>query len=52
MEEQMLLSKCGVCDSKNSSFFKQHEASGILSSLGINTHLKKILLLGDLFLRV
>ena len=33
----MLLSKCTVCDSKKSKFIKQQEASGLLSSLGINT---------------
>ena len=32
----MLLSKCTVCDSKKSNFIKQQEASGLLSSLGIN----------------
>ena len=31
----MLLSKCALCDSKKSKFFKQQEASGLLSSLGI-----------------
>ena len=40
MEEQknvkiMLLSKCEMCDSKNSKFIKKQEASGLLSSLGI-----------------
>ena len=33
----MLLSKCAVCDSKKSRSIKQHEASGLLSSLGIKT---------------
>ena len=42
----MLLSKCAVCDSKNSKFIKQQEASGLLSSLGIKTPLSKILLEG------
>ena len=28
----MLLSKCGVSDSKKSKFIKQQEASGLLSS--------------------
>ena len=42
----MLLSKCAVCDSKNSKFIKQQEASGLLSSLGIKTPLNKILLVG------
>ena len=31
----MLLSKCAVCDSKKSTFIKEQEASGLLSSLGI-----------------
>ena len=31
----MLLSKCTVCDSKKSTFIKEQEASGLLSSLGI-----------------
>ena len=35
----MLLSKCTVCDSKNSKFIKQQEASGLLSSLGIKAPL-------------
>ena len=43
----MLLSKCKVCDSKKSKFIKEREASGLLSSLGINT-LNKIPLLGPL----
>ena len=34
--KKMLLSKCTVCDSKKSNFIKQQEASGLLSSLGIN----------------
>ena len=38
----MLLSKCAVCDSKKSKFIKQQEASGLLSSSGINTTLSKI----------
>ena len=35
----ILLSKCAVCDSKNSKFIKQQEASGLLSSLGIKASL-------------
>ena len=31
----MLLSKYAVCDSKKSTFIKEQEASGLLSSLGI-----------------
>ena len=29
----ILLSKCGVCDSKKSKFIKEQEASGLLSRL-------------------
>ena len=39
----MLLSKYAVCDSKKSKFIKEQEASGLLSSLGIKTHLSEIL---------
>ena len=42
----MLLAKCAVCNSKKSKFIKEQETSGLLSSLGINTPLNKILLLG------
>ena len=49
----MLLSKCAVCDSKISKFIEEQEASGLfsglLSSLGIKTPLRKIPLLGSLF---
>ena len=38
----MLLSKCEVCDSKKWKFIKEQEATGILSSLGIKTSVKKI----------
>ena len=40
----MLLSKCAVCDSKNSKFIKEQEAGRLLSSLGKKTPLSKILL--------
>ena len=42
-ERIMLLPKCAVCDSKKSKFIKQQEASGLLSSSGIQTPLKKFL---------
>ena len=45
----MLLSKFSMCDSKKSKFIKEQEASGLLSSLGIKTPLRKIPLLGHLF---
>ena len=41
----MLLPKWQVCDSKKSKFIKKQEASGLLSSVGIRTPLKKIPLL-------
>ena len=44
----MLLSKCAVCDSKKSKFIKQQETSRLLRSLGIQTHLSKIPLVGPL----
>ena len=44
----MLLSKCAACDSKNTKFIKQQEASGLLSSLGIKATLNGIPLLGPL----
>ena len=46
----MLLSKCAACDSKKSKFIKEQETSGLLSSLGIKSHLSKIPLVGSLFL--
>ena len=46
----MLLSKCAVCDSKKSTFIKQQEASGFLSSLRIETPSSKIPLVGPLLL--
>ena len=46
----MLLSKRAVCDSKKLRFIKEQEASGLLSSLGIQKHLSKILLVGSLLL--
>ena len=36
----MLLSKCGICDSKKSRFIKEKEASGLLNSLRIKTSLR------------
>ena len=45
-ERIMLVSKCAVCDSKKTKFFKQQEVSGSLSSLGIKKILNKIPLFG------
>ena len=42
------LSNCVVCNSKKSKFIKEQEASGVLSSLVINTALSKISLVGPL----
>ena len=44
----MLLSKCAVCDSKKSTFIKQQNTSGLLSSLGVKTSSSKIPLVGPL----
>ena len=44
----MLLSKCGVCNSKKFKLIKEQETSGLLSSLEIKTTLSKILLVGPL----
>ena len=45
----MLLSKYAVCDSKESRFIKEKEASELLSSLRITTPLSQIPLVGTLF---
>ena len=39
----MFLPKCAVCDSKKSRSTKEHEASGLISSLGIRAPLCQIL---------
>ena len=44
----MLLSKYVVCDSKKLRFIKEQEATGLLSSLGIQTPFSKISLVGPL----
>ena len=44
----MLLSKYEVCDSKNSKFMKEQEASWLLGSLEIKTPSSKIPLIGPL----
>ena len=45
----MMLSKCSVCNNKNSKFIKEQEARALLSNLGIRTPLSKIPLLNVLF---
>ena len=44
----MLSSKCELCGSKKPKFIKDQEAGGLLSSLGIETPLSKIPLVGPL----
>ena len=44
----MILSKCGICNSKKSKFIKRQEAKGLLSKLGIKTPLSKIPILGGI----
>ena len=41
-----LLLNCAVCISKNSRLIKEQEASGLLSSIGLKTPLRKIPLVG------
>ena len=43
----MVLSKCAICGSKKSKFFKKQEVKVLLSNLGIRTPLSKISVLGD-----
>ena len=43
-----MLSKCAIYGSKISKFIKEQQAKGLLSNLGIRTHLNKIPLLGDI----
>ena len=43
----MILSKCGISDSKNPKFMKKQEAKGLLSNLGIRIPLTKFPILGD-----
>ena len=45
---EMILSKCAICNSKESRFIKEQEAKGLLSKLGIKTPLNKIPILGDI----
>ena len=44
----MILWKCVICDSKNCRFVKNQEAKALLSKLGIETPLNKVLILGDI----
>ena len=45
----MIQSNCTICGSKKSRFIKEHQASGLLSNLGIKTPLNKEQLLNILF---
>ena len=45
----MIQSNCATCGSKKSRFIKEQQAMGILSNLGIKTHLSKVPLLNILF---
>ena len=44
----IILSTCAICGSKKSTFFKEQEAKGLLSNLGLRTPLNKIPVLGDI----
>ena len=45
----MIQSNCTICNSKKSKFIKEQQAKGLLSNLGIKTHLNKVPLLNILF---
>ena len=45
----MIQSNCTICGSKKSRLIKEHQASGLLSNLGIKTPLNKVPLLNILF---
>ena len=44
----MILSKCEICGSKKSRFFKNQEAKALLINLGLRTPLSKVLILSDI----
>ena len=44
----MLLSKCTICDSKNSRFIKSQETKGLLNNLGVRIPLSKVPIIGDI----
>ena len=46
----MIQSNCAVCGNKKSRFIKEHQAIGLLSTLGIKTPLNKVPLLNILVL--
>ena len=45
----MIQSNCAICDSEKSRFFKEQQAMGVLSNLGIKTPLSQVPLLNVLF---
>ena len=45
----MIQTNCTICNSRNSRFIKEHQASGLLSNLGIKTPSNKVPLLNVLF---
>ena len=45
----ILKSICSVCGNKKTRFLSKNEGSGVSSSLGLKTPLRKIPLLGDVF---
>ena len=44
----MLLSKCAICDSKESRYIKNQEAKGLVSNLGVRMSLTKVPVSGDI----
>ena len=44
----MILSKCAICGSKKSRFFKNQERKGLLSNLGLRKPLGKVPILSDI----
>ena len=48
----MLLSECGVPGKNNSSFIKEQNISGFLSNLRSKKPWSKILLFGNIFLKI
>ena len=45
----MIQSNCAICNIRKSRFIKEHQASGLLSNLGLKTPLNKVPLLNILF---
>ena len=47
-DRKTILSKCAICGSKKSRFFKNQEVKRLLSNLGLKTPLSKVPVLGDI----